>query len=98
MGSLIFIGHFPQSDLYLVVLLWKMILQLRGSYESSPPCSYRAAEYRAADVLQGVVAGCCSVLHSRRIDKFIEQLNTELQAQRLQCVIAVCCSVCCSVL
>jgi len=29
---------FCKSDLYLVALLWKIDLQLRGSYESSPPC------------------------------------------------------------
>ena len=39
-GSLIFIGHFRKSDLYLVALLWKMICNLGDSMSLRHPVSY----------------------------------------------------------
>jgi len=38
-GSLIFIGHFPQKSLIFSGSFVENDLQLRGSYESSPPCT-----------------------------------------------------------
>jgi len=49
-GSLIFIGHFPQKSPIFSGSFVEDDLQLRGSYESSPPCTSSDMYVRREDV------------------------------------------------